>query len=99
MKRVAIVSAVALLSSVLGAGELPARAETTPQISAATFQHFIGALHEHSGYSDGFPGSRPADYFASAKGHGLDFLMSGEHSDNSKLPMTLSEECLNPAGA
>lgn len=97
MKRVAVVSAVALLASVLGAGELPARAQTHQQADAPAYQHYIGALHEHSGYSDGFPGSRPAHYFESAKSHGLDFLMSGEHSDNSQLPVTLSEECLTPA--
>lgn len=73
-----------------------------PRVSAADdplgFEHYIGALHEHSGYSDGWPGSRPEDYFASAKGFGLDFLGSGEHSDNSELPITLSEYCLPTEG-
>lgn len=59
--------------------------------------HFVGALHEHSGYSDGWPGSTPADYFASAKGFGLDFLGSGEHSDNADIPVTASDGCTDPS--
>ena len=73
---------------------------TAPQRATAAadplaYEHYIGALHEHSGYSDGWPGSRPADYFASAKSFGNDFLGSGEHSDNADLPVTLSEYCLS----
>src|SRR4051812_33945671 len=53
----------------------------------------IGATHEHSGYSDGDPTTRPADYFTAAReGHNtadgggdtgiaLDFLLSSEHSE------------------
>jgi hypothetical protein len=62
----------------------------------STLEHYIGALHEHSAYSDGWPGSRPEDYFASGEGFGLDFVGSGEHSDNNELPVTLNEECLEP---
>lgn len=62
--------------------------------SHANYYHFVGALHEHSGYSDGWPGTRPADYYAAAKKQGLDFLGSGEHSDSEKIPFTFSEECL-----
>lgn len=91
MKRVAVVVAVALLAAVLAGGHLPARSDTTP-----LFEHYVGALHEHSAYSDGFPGSRPAHYYESGKAHGLDFLGGSEHSDNSELPLTLSEECLDP---
>jgi hypothetical protein len=63
------------------------------------FRHLIGSLHEHSGYSDGFPGSRPSDYYESGKSFGLDFLAGSEHSDNLGLPVTLSEECLPPEGS
>ena len=96
MKRAAVVSAVALLASVLGAGEVPAKAQTIEQADSSPYTHYIGSLHQHSAYSDGYPGTRPADYFASAKANGMDYLMSGEHSDNSRVPMTLSEECLTP---
>ncbi len=60
-------------------------------------QHLVGALHEHSGYSDGWVGTRPADYFRSAKGYGLDFLGSGEHSDTADVPLTVNDGCLDPA--
>jgi hypothetical protein len=70
----------------------------------------IGAVHNHSGYSDGDPDTRPADYFRAAKeGHNtadgggdtgvvLDFLLSSEHSDNEKLPVTTAEACIDPSG-
>ena len=65
----------------------PAVAQTTP---------LVGALHEHSGYSDGWPGSRPQNYFESGKGFGLDFMGSGEHSDNADLPIVASDYCIDP---
>ena len=52
-----------------------------------------GSLHEHSGYSDGWPGSTPRNYYASGKGFGEDFMGSGEHSDNVASPFVLSEYC------
>lgn len=66
----------------------------------------VGAMHEHSGYSDGDPSAIPADYFTSGRtGHNvhpddsdtgviLDFMMSSEHSDNEKLPITTSAACI-----
>ena len=70
----------------------------------------VGAIHEHSGYSDGDPRMRPADYFAAAKtGHNvaddgttdtgviLDYLMSSEHSENERLPITTAAVCIDPA--
>ena len=61
-------------------------------------KHYVGALHEHSGYSDGWPGTEPADYFASAKkDFGLDFLGSGEHSDNADVPVTFTDNCADPS--
>lgn len=58
------------------------------------FVHLIGAIHEHSGYSDGWPGSTPRDYYASARSLGLDFMSGGEHSDNADIPNVFSEYCL-----
>ncbi len=67
----------------------------------------VGAVHEHSGYSDGDPAMIPRDYFAAAtSGHNvsddglrdtgvkLDFMLSSEHSENEKLPITTSAACL-----
>lgn len=62
-----------------------------------TYLSLVGPVHEHSGYSDGWPGSTPANYYASAKNFGNDFLGAGEHSDASDLPMVLSEQCLTAA--
>lgn len=60
----------------------------------AAAEEFVGSLHEHSGYSDGWPGSRPADYYASGKAFGLDFVGGADHSDSFALPSVFSEECL-----
>jgi hypothetical protein len=58
-------------------------------------EEFVGSLHEHSGYSDGYPGSRPADYFTSGKGFGLDFMGGSDHSDTLALPIVASDYCLD----
>jgi hypothetical protein len=90
---------------------------TDPQYRSATEPHLdqpyalrIGAMHEHSGYSDGDPRTRPADYFAAGRtGHNtpdagdgdtgviIDWMLSSEHSENEKLPITTAEVCINPA--
>ncbi len=62
--------------------------------AAASAEEFVGSLHEHSGYSDGWPGSIPADYYASGKGFGLDFMGGSDHSDTLGLPIVASEECI-----
>lgn len=74
-------------------------AQFVPQIAKAdpVYLSLIGPMHEHSGYSDGWPGSTPATYYASAKALGNDFLGAGEHSDSTDLPLVLSESCLTPA--
>ncbi|WP_432863591.1 CehA/McbA family metallohydrolase [Microbispora rosea] len=73
------------------------QAVTTPPIKAPHERELIGALHEHSGYSDGWPGSRPADYFASGRDkHDLNFVGSSEHTSNVNSPMVFNEECLDP---
>lgn len=58
----------------------------------------IGAVHEHSGYSDGAIDTIPADYFEAAKtgsnGMDLDFVFSSEHSDNGEIPITTNADCL-----
>ena len=48
----------------------------------ASLQHYRGALHEHSSYSDGDIHSIPADYYAAGKAAGLDFMGGSEHTDN-----------------
>src|SRR2546426_12821658 len=63
---------------------------------AATVQPYVGSLHEHSGYSDGWPGSRPQTYYDSGRSFGLDFMSGSEHSDNADLPIVASSYCLDP---
>jgi hypothetical protein len=75
------------IALLVAAAAQTAAAETTP---------LVGALHEHSGYSDGWPGSRPANYYASGKTFGLDFMGGSEHSDNADLPVVASEYCVDP---
>lgn len=58
-------------------------------------QHFIGTTHQHSGYSDGFPGTTPADYYDSGIEKGFDFVMGADHSDFYNIPLTLHDECLS----
>jgi len=61
-----------------------------------SFNHLIGAIHEHSGYSDGTVATTPADYFAQGKSQGLDFMGSSDHSDNLGIPVTASADCASP---
>jgi hypothetical protein len=88
-------SAIALVA-VVGAFLLPVR--SGPAAAAPVTNHgyleLVGSMHEHSGYSDGWPGSTPATYYASAKSFGLDFLLSGEHSDTTNVPLVASDYCI-----
>lgn len=77
----------------------PTGADRAAAQGTTQLDHYFGALHEHSGYSDGYPGTTPRDYFASAKSFGLDFLGSSEHSYNSDLPVVFNENCAKPENA
>ncbi len=59
----------------------------------AGYSPYVGTLHEHSGYSDGWVGSTPANYYASGKRFGLDFLGGGDHSDFLGVPLSTSQYC------
>jgi hypothetical protein len=79
---------------VFAASILPVRSTTALE---TPYLELVGSVHEHSSYSDGWPGTTPTTYFESAKRYGLDFLGSGEHSDNADVPVTASDGCLGPA--
>jgi hypothetical protein len=64
-----------------------------PALAADRLHEYIGSMHEHSAYSDGWPGTRPADVFASGKSYRLDFVGMSDHSDNMGLPLVFSEVC------
>jgi hypothetical protein len=89
--RAALVALAALIGTVVAQG--PGRADPSV-VPTHGFMGLVGSMHEHSGYSDGYPGSTPASYYASAKHFGLDFLASGEHSDNAKIPVVASDYCI-----
>src|SRR3954452_20118745 len=74
----------------------PCRPAVAPADGPDGLNEYVGSLHEHSAYSDGFPDSIPADYYASGKCFGLDFLSGSEHSDNMDIPLALNDECLPP---
>jgi len=60
--------------------------------------HLIGALHEHSSYSDGWFDTRPEDYYRSGRDYGLDFLGGADHSDTLLTPVSVSEACIDDQG-
>src|SRR5688500_5629223 len=65
------------------------------QASAQTV--FEGAIHEHTAYSDGEPGTRPAHAFAAVRERGSAFMFSTEHSDTNALPIVTNTKCLSPS--
>ncbi len=73
---------------------LLASGQTASATQPVRYAEYVGALHNHSGYSDGWPGTIPADYYASGKHFGLDFLSGSEHSDTAAVPVTASDGCL-----
>jgi hypothetical protein len=86
----------------LTAFERPGYAVDEDPSPGGAFAWKVGAVHEHSGYSDGDPGSVPRDYFTAARtgvngdgsGVTLDFLFSSEHSDNAQITPTTNANCL-----
>lgn len=69
-----------------------------PAYDEQSFEHYIGALHEHTGYSDGTPLTRPADVFREVAAKGYDFVAISDHSDTLHIPFTARssiDECLD----
>jgi hypothetical protein len=92
VRSVRVLVAVALLASLTATTRTPIKAASSP------YTELVGALHNHSGYSDGWPGTTPTTYFERARDvEHLDFFGSGEHSDNADVPVTFSEGCVGEA--
>lgn len=89
MRAVRAALVLVLFATALTASRIPTQ-------GAGPFIELVGALHNHSGYSDGWPGTTPADYYARGSAEGLDFLAGSEHSDNLDLAVTANEACLDP---
>ena len=58
---------------------------------------YEGSVHEHTAYSDGEPGTRPADAFAAVRARGGAFMASTEHSDTQYVPVVTNTNCLDLA--
>ncbi len=71
----------------------PAPGSATPAYGV-----FFAGMHNHTGYSDGVPGTTPADAYVKARANGLDIMTVTEHSEAFDAPSTLSEQCLPTAG-
>lgn len=67
-----------------------------PASAAGPLREYVGPIHEHTAYSDGQPGTRPADAFARVRSLGNDYVGLTEHSDTNELPITTSTDCLGP---
>lgn len=69
--------------------------ECTPAFDEQSFEHYVGVLHGHTGYSDGTIGTRPETAFERAKNEGLSFFGISDHSDNARLPLTVTGDCFS----
>lgn len=66
----------------------------TPAFDATSFEHYRGALHEHTAYSDGTFFTRPENVFEQVRDRGFDFAGNSDHSDTLGIPLTVGRgEC------
>lgn len=75
---------LALLPAVDSAGSC------TPK-DGTNYSHFWGSWHNHTAYSDGAAFTRPADVYKQVRARGFDFATTTDHSDNTRLPITLPD--------
>jgi len=92
--RALLVGVLATVASAAGAAAGSA-AGVDPYAAPPGLLPLMGALHEHSGYSDGKATTRPADSFASGARAGLDFMGSSEHAETLNYPMSFGSGCLD----
>lgn len=55
------------------------------------YVHLLGAMHEHTAYSDGQAKTDPLQVYEQTRERGLDFVMSSDHSDNLSIPLALPD--------
>ncbi len=104
MRPTRMIVATGLLAA-LSLQVAPASArKPSPTVAELThgYADYVGSLHEHSGYSDGWVGSTPATFYAAGKKQGLDFVGGSDHSDFLGVPLSTSGYCTpdptNPTG-
>lgn len=55
------------------------------------YSHLVGAMHEHTAYSDGQANTDPLQVYQQTRERGMDFVMSSDHSDNLAIPLALPD--------
>jgi hypothetical protein len=55
------------------------------------YSHLLGAMHEHTAYSDGQAKTDPLQVYEQTRDRGLNFVMSSDHSDNLSIPLALPD--------
>jgi hypothetical protein len=55
------------------------------------YSHLLGAMHEHTAYSDGQANTDPLQVYQQTRERGMDFVMSSDHSDNLAIPLALPD--------
>ena len=55
------------------------------------YSHLLGAMHEHTAYSDGQANTDPLQVYRQTRERGMDFVMSSDHSDNLAIPLALPD--------
>lgn len=55
------------------------------------YTHLLGAMHEHTAYSDGQANTDPLQVYQQTRERGMDFVMSSDHSDNLAIPLALPD--------
>lgn len=55
------------------------------------YSHLLGAMHEHTAYSDGQANTDPLQVYQQTRTRGMDFVMSSDHSDNLAIPLALPD--------
>ena len=60
-------------------------------IGGQGYAHLLGAMHEHTAYSDGQAKTDPLQVYEQTRERGMDFVMSSDHSDNLSIPLALPD--------
>jgi hypothetical protein len=67
---------------------------TSPaSLPAQNYLSLVGAIHDHTGYSDGVVGTTPATELARASANGLAYLLTSEHTYHPRAAGPESQYC------
>lgn len=55
------------------------------------YTHLLGAMHEHTAYSDGQANTDPEQVYRQTRERGMNFVMSSDHSDSLAIPLALPD--------